>query len=405
MKIAICVNGRPHEGGVTSFINSVSDGLRELGHHVDIITIFGISKYRNVKKNFVASTDKVLKNSEFKTFVLYIISKVVLLINFAFAYKKNKYDILFAVDMSVINATKCFTKTKNISVFLNTQSSISNDLINQGKIKKNSFVERYIISEESRAYENAKGIIANSKYTANYIKKINPKHACLTIIRNVVDHKKFSKDIKKIKIEKIKYNISNDSWVVLFVGRIVNRKGVRYLARAFRDFIKTDTNATLVLVGEGEEGDNELQVVNQIVKEFDLGPNVIFLGSIPNKEVGELYNIADTLVVPSITYKGLEEPLGITALEGMASSVPIVASKIGGLKEIIKEKHNGLLVPERNSEAIAEALKKLKEDSFLRKKLIANGLKYIEEACTPVKVAEKIISFFKSSCPKDLRTR
>ncbi len=120
------------------------------------------------------------------------------------------------------------------------------------------------------------------------------------------------------------------------------------------------------------------------------------MGSIPNNKVNEIYSIADIAVIPSITYKGLEEPLGITALEGMASGISIIASKIGGLKEIIKEEYNGLLVPEKDSKAIVKALKKLKEDSFLRQKLITNALKNIEETYTPIKVAEKIISFFKS---------
>ena len=396
LRIAICVNGRPHEGGITSFINSVSDGLRETGHHVDIVTIFGISKYRYVKEKFVSRTDKFLKKNSFTTFILYNLSKIILLLNFVIAYKRNKYDILFAIDMSVVNATKCFTKIINIPVFLNVQSSIVHDLINQGKIEENSFVARYIVSEERRAFGNAKGIVANSEYTANYIKKVNPNHARLTIIRNIVDNKKICMDLNKRETGRIKYNIPKNSWVVLFVGRIVNRKGVRYLTLAFSDFIKTEPNATLVLVGEGEDGDDEIIEVNRIVNEFKLKQRVFFLGSIPNNKVNEIYSIADIAVIPSITYKGLEEPLGITALEGMASGISIIASKIGGLKEIIKEEYNGLLVPEKDSKAIVKALKKLKEDSFLRQKLITNALKNIEETYTPIKVAEKIISFFKS---------
>jgi glycosyltransferase involved in cell wall biosynthesis len=400
MKIAICVNGRAHEGGVTTFINSLSDGLRGLNHEVDIVTIFGISKYREVRGGFVARVDKFTKKKANRTFILYNLSKSILLLRFAFAYRKNKYDVLFAIDVSVVNATRCFAKIINIPVFLSVHSSIVQDLHNQGKIPENSFVAKFIISEEAKAYGNAKGIIANSQYTSNYIKTVNKKHASLLIIRNMVDDKKFFKIPHQKKTLRKKYNVSGNSWVILFVGRVVERKGVRYLALAFSEFVKTVPDATLILVGKGEDGDCEKQTVLQIIDECNLQSKVILPGAISNEEIGEIYNLADTLVVPSVTHRGLEEPLGISALEGMATGIPVIASDIGGLREIIRDKVNGLLVPEGKSDAISNALFDLKSDPKMRQQLIENALADIKENYTSLNVAERTISFFKSVCPQ-----
>ena len=118
MRIAICVNGRAHEGGVTSFINSIVDGLRELGATVDVITIFGVSRYREVRKDFVKKTDKFLENSNVRTLFLYIFSKFILLIRFTLSFLRHRYDFVFAIDMSAVNALYPIAKIFRIPILL-----------------------------------------------------------------------------------------------------------------------------------------------------------------------------------------------------------------------------------------------------------------------------------------------
>ena len=70
MKICICVNGRPHESGVTVTINNIVKALTLLHHNVDVITIFGKSKFRPVKKGFVKKSDKMLGSRPMLTFLI-----------------------------------------------------------------------------------------------------------------------------------------------------------------------------------------------------------------------------------------------------------------------------------------------------------------------------------------------
>lgn len=142
------------------------------------------------------------------------------------------------------------------------------------------------------------------------------------------------------------------------------------------------------------EKDQKKKTLLKLINKNHLNNYVKILDNIPYKKMGQIYNIANVTVVPSITYAGLKEPLGITALEAMATGTPVIASKIGGLKETIKNKYNGILVPERDAKSLAQAIKFIKNNPNEGKKLIKNGLKEIKGKYTKIKVAQNLIDIF-----------
>lgn len=401
MKIAICVNGRAHESGVTSYINTVADGFRELGHEVDIITIFGASKYREVKNEFVGKTDKFLEGSNIRTLIAYRISQAILFLNLYKNYLKKKYDVIYAMDVSVANIAKVIKHFHKVPVFLNVQSSIVKDLINQGKIAENSYAFDFIRNQEKKAYGSVDKIIANSLYTEKYIKKVNHNCSEIEIIRNVVNDKIFYPNKEVGVTQREELSISLNKFVILCVARLVKRKGVKYPLRALMELLKKDKDFVLIYAGEGEEK----ETLYNLISEYHLEDNVKILGNVSHNKINMLCNMADVVVIPSVTYKGLEEPLGIIALEAMATGIPVVASEIGGLMEIIKDGYNGILIPEKDYIAIAEAIFTLKESPELRNKFVENGLNEIMEYYTPIKVAEKLLKIFREPQKITLRGR
>jgi len=93
-----------------------------------------------------------------------------------------------------------------------------------------------------------------------------------------------------------------------------------------------------------------------------------------------LHGVGDVFVLPSIIDSGGEtEGLGMVILEAMKSGLPVIASSVGGIIEIIKNEENGLLVPPKDPKSIAVAIEKLLSDSELRKKFIENSKKTLEE--------------------------
>ena len=156
----------------------------------------------------------------------------------------------------------------------------------------------------------------------------------------------------------------NDRKVVLFVGRLAEIKGVTYLIEAMEQV----QGALLIIAGKG---DREEELRGQAEK---LGDKVLFIGSRTHEELATVYASADIFVAPSITVKGGgKEGFGLTIIEAMASGVPVIASKTGGITDILSDGFNGLFVEEKDADQIAAQIRHLMEDADLRETLVKNG--------------------------------
>jgi glycosyltransferase involved in cell wall biosynthesis len=174
-------------------------------------------------------------------------------------------------------------------------------------------------------------------------------------------------DIDKFKVEKpvaSKYNHP----VIGSVSNLNQTKGFEYLIAAVPTIKKKFPLISVEIIGAGPER-NKLMLK---IKELKLEHNVTLLGS--KKDGYKYIKNWRTFVLPSVS-----EPFGIAALEAMASGVPLVASKVGGLKDIITDKKNGLLVPPRNSEALAKAILQILLSMALGAKLKRGGLLRVKD--------------------------
>lgn len=124
-------------------------------------------------------------------------------------------------------------------------------------------------------------------------------------------------------------------FTVLFVGRVIPRKGVPVLIRAMQRLNKRLT-AHLIIVGQGKP--RYMQRLKILARR--LGISVSFIGSVPHEEIHRLYQAADCFVCPSQRH----ESFGLVNVEAMASGLPVIASNNGGIREIIISGHNGYLV-------------------------------------------------------------
>lgn len=152
--------------------------------------------------------------------------------------------------------------------------------------------------------------------------------------------------------------------VVLFAGRLAEKKGVTYLIDAVKEL-----DVKLVIVGDGPLKENLQKQAES------LGDKVMFLGSKTHEELRTIYASADIFVAPSITAKdGDQEGFGLVIIEAMASGLPVVASNSGGIVDIITHGKNGLLSPEKDSRCIAKNISYLVNNPEEYSKLVKNGL-------------------------------
>ncbi|MEX1026285.1 MAG: glycosyltransferase family 4 protein [Planctomycetota bacterium] len=152
---------------------------------------------------------------------------------------------------------------------------------------------------------------------------------------------------------------------ILFLGRLVPEKGVATLLEAWPRVLAAVPDAVLDLVGDGPQRP-ELEALAQ-----RLGLDAsIFSGKIPHHEVHARMQASSALVFPSIWL----EAYGIISLEAFRAGLPVVASRIGGIPEVVTEGETGLLAPPRDAAALAEALIRVLTDDALHARLVAGCL-------------------------------
>ncbi len=161
---------------------------------------------------------------------------------------------------------------------------------------------------------------------------------------------------------KEKYGIKK---YILTVGRFSYEKGFEHLLRAFELVSEEFKNLTLVLIG-GKRG--YLRVVKKLIHKLNLENRVFILVNASNEDVYSAFKNSAMVVIPSIY-----EPFGITALEAMFFGKPIVAFNVGGLKEIIKNGKNGILVKPRNFNGLKNAIVCLLRNRKVSEKLGKGG--------------------------------
>lgn len=240
--------------------------------------------------------------------------------------------------------------------------------------------------------KNADFITVNSRATKEALLGFNKNPPLMAIIPMGVDTDKF-RPIQKEKIKRLKNKMDlRDKKIILFVGRLAEKKGVSYLIKAMPGVLKEIPNAHLVIIGSGSEEKR----LKGLTKKLGLEEKISFLGKIPNEELPQYYNLSDVFVAPSIqAKKGDTEGLGVVLLEAIACGTPVIGTNIGGISDIIKNNQTGLLVEQKNSEQLGEAVIKLLENKKIRKQLIKNAQKHIKDIFSWEVVSEKFKKIYK----------
>ena len=163
---------------------------------------------------------------------------------------------------------------------------------------------------------------------------------------------------------------------ILFVGRLAEIKGVRYLINALPLIRQHHPGARILIIGDGAER-HELE---RLATEQGLSESIDFTGAVPNDELPAYYRAADVFVAPSVVARsGETEALGVVLLEAAATALPIVSTNVGGTGDIVKHERTGLRVAERSAEEIAAAVTKLLSDPEYGKKLGAAAQAHVQE--------------------------
>ena len=250
-----------------------------------------------------------------------------------------------------------------------------------------SFLERMVLRRADAI------IVLNDRIRDWMIKGQGIDPCKIFLVPNGVDVKKFVPNpASGGKIER-----ASDKRTIIFVKRLSEQSGVRYLIQSMSAVKERFPDAQMLLIGDGELA-GELR---RTVEDLGLSENIRFIGRVPNDQVPTYLNSADIYVLPSVPQGEAEETFSLSLIEAMACGKAVIATSIGGSKEIIRSgKDIGVLVPPKDPEALSEAIIRFLEDPEMIAVYGENARKAVESRFTWESVAKQTLEVYKHARSK-----
>ena len=195
-------------------------------------------------------------------------------------------------------------------------------------------------------------------------------------------------DVDPIAVARLRA-LHQGKFVVGHVGALDDKtKGQRYIIQAARELQSSHPHIQFLLIGSGPDEDRLREQAGRL-------GNLHFVGFVDN--VGDYLSILDVLILPSNI-----EGIGGVLLDGMQFGLPVIASRVGGLPEIVHDGENGFLIQPHNPQQLNEAILRLHNDAHLRRTMGARGKEFVSNF-TPDKMAEKYLKLYESVLDRKLK--
>jgi len=228
---------------------------------------------------------------------------------------------------------------------------------------------------------------------SNYMKKwLEHEYPYLSgrikVIYNAIDTEFWKKSNKCLDLSS-EINFEN---AVIYVGRLLASKGIYDLVKVIPQVLKEAKDTIFIFSGTGEKDKVKLMLRKLGVSER----NYMFIGYLPRYKLVKYYNISTVLVLPSYG-----ENMPMTILEAMSCSLPVIATNVGGIPEVIQHMINGILTSPGNLNDLCRFLIMILQDKILRAKLACNARKTIEDKFSWKKIIPQIVQIYEDSLKRE----
>jgi PEP-CTERM/exosortase A-associated glycosyltransferase len=264
-------------------------------------------------------------------------------------------------------------KKYNIPVTYEVRALWEDAAVDTGKTTEGSFKYRTIKAIEQSAFEKVDAISCICQgLKADIIKRGIPESK-IFVTPNAVDINNFKPSYERDHELEQSLNLSGKK-VVAFVGTFFKYEGLSYALEAMKTIAKTRDDIHLLLVGAG----NEFENLKHQVDDANLNEWVTFVGRVPFDQVSRYYSLADVMVFPRESIRLTELVTPLKPLESMAQFKPVIASDIGGHRELIVDGETGFLFPADDAQALANKITATIDDKELLTKVSDAGLLYVQ---------------------------
>ena len=368
-------------GGIARHCEGLAKALVKQNHDVHLFTLDfpGSPEYEEMDgiKVYRASTE--LGHPNFLTWVLM----------FNHFLSKKMADVTKTVDFDVMHVHDWLAAFSGISFkhYIKKPMVLTVHSTEVGRAQGLHSPDSFSINgiEWWSTYEANRVIVCSESMKDEICNHFNIPEKKVDVIPNAIDATKYQTSADKGAVRQ-RYGVGWGEKLVLCVGRLVPQKGVEYFIRAIPSIARRFPEAKYVIVGEGWSRD----LLEAEARASGHSDKIKFTGFASDQDVIDLMTSADVLVVPSIY-----EPFGIVALEGMATGVPVVASNVGGLAEVIDHDRTGLFVYPRSPESIAWGIGKILSDPDHAQWLTKNAKEKLHKAYSWEAVAMKTVEVYR----------
>jgi colanic acid/amylovoran biosynthesis glycosyltransferase len=178
---------------------------------------------------------------------------------------------------------------------------------------------------------------------------------------------------------------------LLYTGRLSVEKGLSVLFESLKVLSDAGRDYELTLVGDGVDRAR----LEALARELAIDRHLVFAGYRSQEEVGEYLRRSDIFILPSFA-----EGVPVSLMEAMATGIPVIATNVGGVAELVESERTGLLIPPADSAALAQAIARYQDDYELRQRVASNGRERVVQQYNVEIEGQKLLDFF--SAPENL---
>lgn len=354
--------GASIEGGMTSMQFGLLNALNELGHSSVFASSGKVLLPENVNSYFIPHS-KLFRNFPevlnlpYNYRALKRLEKIIEIEAIDFIYQ-FQHDFIFSGALA--------KKKFGLPFFLQCEGVQQWTKANWGKL----YLKKHLKLAEEIQWATADHIFTVSEQMKSLLISYGVDRRKITVNSSKVDTNKFRPDIKS-NLLRNKYDFNN-RFIVAFTGTFAQWHGIEYLAKAIKIVKDKIPDLLVVFIGDGILRNS----IEQIIKEDNVENYSLITGIIPFNLMPQYLSECDVFISPGVSPEKTEyfnSPIKL--FEYMAMGKPIIVTDIGQQSEVINDKINGLLIPEKDIEAIAEAIEIIYNNKELANKIAVNARK------------------------------
>jgi exopolysaccharide biosynthesis WecB/TagA/CpsF family protein len=380
-------------GGTTTHLDMLSRGLEELGHEIEILYLGALipRPLRLLLIVWPAGLLNWLRRGWGMTYAAVVRGRLL-----AWCVERElarrDWEVVNAQEVYSVPALRRPADQHGVPLVLTLHGYPLYESVSEGYTTRSRMGMTYLMRAELRALRLADATVTVDSRLYGHALRLVPERCETTrALMNFIDTGAFTVGRERREELRRSWGVPGERIVLFCPRRLVKKNGVIYPSLALAG-MEPEQRRRFLLLHAGEGG--ERRAIEALVSEHGLQDEVRLLGGVDREQIRQLYHLSDIVLVPSVPSEKVEEATSLAALEAMASGRPLIAGAVGGLREMVRDGENGLLVPAHHPAALGDAIRRLADDPGLGRHMAERARDYVVERHSHLRAAAAYVDIY-----------